>query len=52
LARLRLAPQTVNFDSLRRLGFPCSGAFAFTIGYDKVTSAWWDNHNKGKQWKE
>lgn len=26
-----------------------TGAFAFGIGYDKVTSAWWDNHNRGKQ---
>ncbi|CEQ39864.1 SPOSA6832_01435 [Sporobolomyces salmonicolor] len=28
------------------------GAFAFGIGYDKVTSAWWDSHNAGKQWKD
>ncbi|BGP29930.1 Cytochrome b-c1 complex subunit 9, mitochondrial [Rhodotorula toruloides] len=29
-----------------------SGAFAFGIVYDKVTSAWWDAHNAGKQWKD
>lgn len=23
------------------------GAFAFGIGYDTVTTAWWDRHNKG-----
>ncbi|ORY59407.1 cytochrome b-c1 complex subunit 9 [Leucosporidium creatinivorum] len=28
------------------------GAFAFGIGYDKATSAWWDNHNRGKQWAD
>lgn len=22
-------------------------AFAFSLSYDTVTSAWWDNHNKG-----
>ncbi|BGP22685.1 Cytochrome b-c1 complex subunit 9, mitochondrial [Rhodotorula toruloides] len=27
-------------------------AFAFGIVYDKVTSAWWDAHNAGKQWKD
>ncbi|ORX33666.1 putative ubiquinol-cytochrome c reductase complex 7.3 kda protein, partial [Kockovaella imperatae] len=27
-------------------------AFGFSIGYDLVTSAWWDRHNKGKQWKD
>jgi hypothetical protein len=26
--------------------------FAFSIGFDKATSAWWDNHNRGKQWAE
>ncbi|CCF49070.1 putative QCR9 - ubiquinol--cytochrome-c reductase subunit 9 [Ustilago hordei] len=28
------------------------GAFAFGIGYDLATTAWWDSHNKGKQWKD
>ncbi|BGP53763.1 hypothetical protein JCM8202_005535 [Rhodotorula sphaerocarpa] len=28
------------------------GAFAFGITYDKVTTAWWDSHNRGKQWAD
>ncbi|KPV75741.1 uncharacterized protein RHOBADRAFT_43165 [Rhodotorula graminis WP1] len=28
------------------------GAFAFGLTFDKATSAWWDNHNQGKQWKD
>ncbi|WVR03839.1 hypothetical protein IAU60_000836 [Kwoniella sp. DSM 27419] len=28
------------------------GAFTFSIGYDLATSAWWDYHNRGKQWKD
>ncbi|CBQ71407.1 probable QCR9-ubiquinol--cytochrome-c reductase subunit 9 [Sporisorium reilianum SRZ2] len=28
------------------------GAFAFGIGFDLATTAWWDAHNKGKQWKD
>ncbi|KDN53177.1 putative QCR9-ubiquinol--cytochrome-c reductase subunit 9 [Tilletiaria anomala UBC 951] len=28
------------------------GAFAFGIGYDTATTAWWDNHNRGKQWHD
>ncbi|ORY27460.1 putative QCR9-ubiquinol--cytochrome-c reductase subunit 9 [Naematelia encephala] len=27
-------------------------AFSFSIGFDMVTSAWWDSHNRGKQWKD
>ncbi|WVQ94744.1 hypothetical protein IAU59_001825 [Kwoniella sp. CBS 9459] len=27
-------------------------AFTFSIGYDLATSAWWDYHNRGKQWKD
>ncbi|KAK4053799.1 qcr9 subunit 9 of the ubiquinol cytochrome-c reductase complex [Microbotryomycetes sp. JL201] len=29
-----------------------TGAFAFGMGFDKVTTAWWDAHNKGKQWQD
>ncbi|RSH84297.1 uncharacterized protein EHS24_005812 [Apiotrichum porosum] len=28
------------------------GAFGFSIGFDVITSSWWDEHNKGKQWKD
>ncbi|GAA98125.1 uncharacterized protein L969DRAFT_16088 [Mixia osmundae IAM 14324] len=28
------------------------GAFAFGIGYDKATSAFWEYHNKGKLWAD
>lgn len=31
---------------------PSPGAFAFGIGFDKATTAWWDNHNYPKQWAE
>ncbi|CDR42807.1 RHTO0S07e04324g1_1 [Rhodotorula toruloides] len=34
------------------VGTVFTGAFAFGIVYDKVTSAWWDAHNAGKQWKD
>ncbi|KAK1927499.1 putative ubiquinol-cytochrome c reductase complex 7.3 kDa protein [Papiliotrema laurentii] len=27
-------------------------AFTFSIGFDLATSAWWDAHNRGKQWKD
>jgi len=27
-------------------------AFTFSMTYDVVTSAWWDAHNRGKQWKD
>ncbi|BGO97570.1 hypothetical protein RTBOTA2_001686 [Rhodotorula toruloides] len=40
----RLALPGISADS--------TGAFAFGIVYDKVTSAWWDAHNAGKQWKD
>ena len=23
------------------------GAFAFSMGFDVITSAWWDRHNRG-----
>ncbi|CAK9785738.1 unnamed protein product [Cutaneotrichosporon oleaginosum] len=29
-----------------------ASAFAFSLSYDTVTSAWWDKHNKGKLWKD
>ncbi|EIW66633.1 hypothetical protein TREMEDRAFT_34957, partial [Tremella mesenterica DSM 1558] len=28
------------------------GAFGFSMGFDVLTSAWWDAHNRGKQWKD
>ncbi|GFZ42622.1 hypothetical protein JCM24511_00339 [Saitozyma sp. JCM 24511] len=28
------------------------GAFGFSMGFDLATSAWWDAHNRGKQWKD
>ncbi|WVQ83614.1 hypothetical protein IAT38_005755 [Cryptococcus sp. DSM 104549] len=28
------------------------GAFTFSIGYDLATTAFWDNHNRGKQWAD
>ncbi|WWC68688.1 uncharacterized protein I206_102622 [Kwoniella pini CBS 10737] len=28
------------------------GAFAFQISFDLGTTAWWDYHNRGKQWKD
>ncbi|PWY97973.1 putative QCR9-ubiquinol--cytochrome-c reductase subunit 9 [Testicularia cyperi] len=28
------------------------GAFAFGIGYDLATTAWWNAHNRGKQWAD
>ncbi|KAL1410374.1 Cytochrome b-c1 complex subunit 9, mitochondrial [Vanrija albida] len=27
-------------------------AFGFSIGFDLATSAFWDKHNAGKQWKD
>ncbi|KAG9081610.1 hypothetical protein FRC06_005491 [Ceratobasidium sp. 370] len=29
-----------------------ASAFAFSIGFDQATTAFWDNRNKGKQWKD
>ncbi|KAG8719552.1 hypothetical protein FRC08_002550 [Ceratobasidium sp. 394] len=29
-----------------------ASAFAFSIGFDLATTAFWDNRNKGKQWKD
>ncbi|KAI9632545.1 cytochrome b-c1 complex subunit 9 [Dioszegia hungarica] len=29
-----------------------AGAFSFSIGFDVLTSAYWDMHNRGKQWKD
>lgn len=45
---------TINLRPMntRTAGCENTGAFAFGIGYDKVTSAFWDSHNSGKQWKE
>ncbi|MBW0462270.1 hypothetical protein O181_001985 [Austropuccinia psidii MF-1] len=28
------------------------GSFAFTIGFDQLTTMWWNNHNKGKLWSD
>nr|CDI56676.1 probable QCR9-ubiquinol--cytochrome-c reductase subunit 9 [Melanopsichium pennsylvanicum 4] len=38
--------------SLANVGSIFFGAFAFGIGFDLATTAWWDAHNKGKQWKD
>ncbi|WVQ73719.1 hypothetical protein IAR50_003299 [Cryptococcus sp. DSM 104548] len=27
-------------------------AFTFSIGFDLATTAYWDNHNRGKQWHD
>ncbi|KAH8916024.1 hypothetical protein BT69DRAFT_1229092 [Atractiella rhizophila] len=27
-------------------------AFGFSIVFEKATTAFWDNHNRGKQWKD
>ncbi|OBZ76270.1 Cytochrome b-c1 complex subunit 9 [Grifola frondosa] len=29
-----------------------AGAFAFGVGFDVAITAFWDNWNKGKQWKD
>ncbi|KAJ1310739.1 hypothetical protein OPQ81_009261 [Rhizoctonia solani] len=29
-----------------------ASAFAFSIGFDRATNAFWENHNKGKLWKD
>ncbi|CAH7690088.1 cytochrome b-c1 complex subunit 9 [Phakopsora pachyrhizi] len=28
------------------------GAFGFSIGFDSLTTTFWNNHNKGKQWAD
>ena len=28
------------------------GAFAFERGFDVATTAYWENHNQGKLWKD
>ncbi|OAV93139.1 hypothetical protein PTTG_02038 [Puccinia triticina 1-1 BBBD Race 1] len=27
-----------------------AGSFMFSIGFDSLTSAWWEQHNKKKLW--
>ncbi|AFR99064.1 ubiquinol-cytochrome c reductase subunit 9 [Cryptococcus neoformans] len=27
-------------------------AFTFSMGFDLATTAFWDSHNRGKQWKD
>ncbi|KAL9940211.1 hypothetical protein V8E36_000916 [Tilletia maclaganii] len=34
------------------VGSVFAGAFGFAIGFDVITSKWWDSHNRGKQWKD
>ncbi|GBE79397.1 ubiquinol-cytochrome C reductase [Sparassis latifolia] len=29
-----------------------AGAFAFGVGFDVAITSFWDNWNKGKQWKD
>jgi len=29
-----------------------AGAFAFSIGFDVAVTRYWDNWNRGKQWKD
>ncbi|KAL2131571.1 hypothetical protein VTI74DRAFT_4895 [Chaetomium olivicolor] len=29
-----------------------AGAFAFEMGYDNMMNKIWDNHNRGRQWKD
>ncbi|WFD27890.1 hypothetical protein MNAN1_002898 [Malassezia nana] len=37
---------------LLTVGTIFAGAFGFGIAFDTLTEKWWDNHNKGKQWKD
>lgn len=29
-----------------------AGAFLFEIGFDRTLTYFWDQHNKGRQWKD
>ncbi|EKD03701.1 ubiquinol-cytochrome c reductase complex 7.3 kDa protein [Trichosporon asahii var. asahii CBS 8904] len=52
---LRLQQQIYNLLFRRNSVFVPTifiGAFAFSIGFDQITSEFWDRHNKGKQWKD
>ncbi|QUC18189.1 uncharacterized protein UV8b_02430 [Ustilaginoidea virens] len=26
--------------------------FVFEVGFNNVVNKWWDNHNRGRQWKD